>query len=62
MEQTAFHRRRLSWRRLTRLSSASCSSKQLIGARKMIALISSKYGYHAFRCETVERCQQEKAI
>ena len=49
VEQTAFQSSTLSCRRLTLRSSASCSSKQLIGARKIIALMSSKYGYHAWR-------------
>ena len=39
-----FQRTTESFRRLTWRSSASFSSKQLMGARKMIASQSSKYG------------------
>lgn len=46
----AFQRRKESSRRLTRLSSCRSSSKHEIGARKRIALASSKYGNHAARC------------
>ena len=47
--QTAFHRRRLSVTRFTRRSSLRFSSKQEIGATKMMALQSSKYGNQAAR-------------
>lgn len=57
MEHTAFQSSKLSCSRFTRLSSARVSSKQLIGARKMIALMSSKYGYHACRCRSAIRME-----
>jgi hypothetical protein len=45
-EQIAFQRMKESSRRLTLGSSVSCSSKQEIGARKIMASTSSKYGLH----------------
>ena len=49
LEQIIFHNWKLSSRRLVFPSSASFWSKQLIGARKMIASQSSKKGNHAGR-------------
>ena len=39
----------------TRRSSASSSSKHEMGARNKIAFASSKYGYHAARCDQEEK-------
>jgi hypothetical protein len=43
-EQIAFQRTNESSRRLMLRSSTSCSSKQEMGARKIMAFTSSKYG------------------
>jgi hypothetical protein len=48
-EQIAFQRTKGSSRRLMFRSSVSCSSKQEMGARKIMAFTSSKYGSQAGR-------------
>lgn len=45
----AVHSANESWSRFTLWSSASCSSKQEMGTRKMIAVRSSKKGSQAWR-------------